>query len=134
MERIRLAAAGFAALIGVGPAMAATCDLSRAPAVPVVKNLPYKQARDLILAGGWTPVPGKPHNGLSDNESSFRERGFSELQFCRMSDTSPCRFEFSAQSGVTLWITTEGDENTTLGSEATVKAAKLACTADGDPG
>jgi hypothetical protein len=134
MERIRLAAAGLAALFAAAPALAASCDLARAPSVPVVKNLPYKQARDAILAGGWSPVQGRPHNGLSDNETTFRDRGFSELQFCRMSDDSACRFEFASKAGVNLWVTTSGDENQALGTSATVRAVKLACAADGDPG
>jgi hypothetical protein len=134
MERKRLVAFGGACLFAAAPAMAASCDLGRAPPVPVVKNLPYKQARDLILAGGWLPVPGRPHNTLSDNETSFRERGFIELQFCRMNDESSCRFEYSSPSGAILWITTSGDENPALASVATVKAAKLACAGDADPG
>ena len=134
MERIRLAAAGLAALFAAAPARAASCDLARAPSVPVVKNLPYKQARDAILGGGWSPVAGRPHNELSDNETTFRERGFTELQFCRISSDSPCRFEFMSKAGVNLWITTSGDENQALGTSAVVRGAKLACAADGDPG
>ena len=134
MERIRIIAAGFLSLIAVAPSWAASCDLGRAPPVPVIKNLAYTQARGLVLAGGWAPVPGKPHNGLSDNEASFRERGFAELQFCRMSDDSLCRFEFRAASGILLWVTTSGDENPALGSEAVVHAAKLSCADEPDPG
>jgi hypothetical protein len=134
MKRIRLAAAGLAGLFAAAPALAASCDLARAPAVPVVKNLPYKQARDAILGGGWTPVKGTPHNDLSDNETTFRDRGFSELQFCRINGDSECRFEFSSKSGVKLWITTAGDENQALGTSAVVRGAKLACAGDGDPG
>ena len=136
MERIRgpLALAISLLAAAPGPARAASCDLAHAPAVPVVKNLPYKAARTAILAAGWLPMPGRPHNGLSDNETSFRDRGFTELQFCRLTEDSLCRFAYRANGGVTLWLTTTGDENPTLGSQATVKAAKLACAADGDPG
>jgi hypothetical protein len=134
MERIRLAAALAAGLIAAGQQAAARCDLSHAPAVPVVKALPYAEARTAILAAGWTMIQGQPHNNLSDNEASFRDRGFAELQFCRLDTDSSCRFAFSAPGGVTLWITTAGDENATLGTQARVKAAKLACTGDGDPG
>ncbi len=108
--------------------------MSHAPAVPVVKGLPYKQARSAILAGGWAPVAGQPHNNLSDNETNFRERGYTELQFCRLTADSLCRFEFGSPAGVKLWITTAGDENPALGTQAMVKSAKLACAADGDPG
>jgi hypothetical protein len=134
MERIRLAAALTASLIAGVQSAAARCDLSHAPAVPVVKNLPYREARQAILSGGWTPIQGQPHNDLSDNETSFRDRGFSELQFCRLDTESSCRFAFSGPGGFTLWITTSGDENAALDTQAKVKAAKLACTGDGDPG
>ncbi len=130
-------AAALAAVLlaGAGPAWGVSgCDLTHAPAVPVVRNLPYGAARAAILAAGWTPQPGRPHNALSDNETSLRERGFNELQFCRMSADSLCRFAFAAPAGVTLWLTTTGDENPTLGTQAVVSAAKLACSKDGDPG
>jgi hypothetical protein len=134
MERIRLAAALAASLFAGVQVAAARCDLSHAPSVPVVKNLPYKEARQAILAAGWTPIQGQPHNDLSDNETNFRDRGFSELQFCRLDADSSCRFAFSGAGGFTLWITTAGDENAALETLAKVKAAKLACASDGDPG
>ena len=135
MERIRgLHALAVSALAAVAnPALAANCDLGHAPGVPVVKNLAYKDARAAVLSRGWSPIPGRPHNALSDNETNFRDRGFTELQFCRMSEDSLCRFAFRA-GPVTLWLTTTGDENPALGSHATVTAAKLACSEDGDPG
>jgi hypothetical protein len=126
-------AAIVCALIAAQPTRAATCDTSHAPAVPVVKGLPYQQARQAILSGGWQGVAGHPHNDLSSNEVTFRDRGFTELQFCRLTADSLCRFKYSA-GAVALWVTTTGDENPLLDSQAVVKAAKLACIADGDPG
>ncbi len=132
MERIRNLAGG-AMLLLAAPAVAAPCDVTRAPAVPVIRNLPYAQIRATVLASGWSIVRGRPHNELSDNESSFRAAGDDELQFCRLTADSLCRFEFSSPAGVALWITTSGDENPTLGSHAVVKDVKLACIAAGDP-
>ena len=134
MERIRLTVACGVSLFAAVPAFAASCDPGRAPTVPVIKNLPYKQARTMILADGWRAVPGQPHGTLSDNEATFRERGYTELQFCRLNADSLCRFEFASQGGVLLWVTTTGDENPALDSQAVVKAARLSCLADGDPG
>jgi hypothetical protein len=133
MVGIRTIISVTALILASGPARAAGCDLGRAPAVPVIRNLPYKQVRSAILANGWAIVPGRPHNDLSDNETNFRADGYGELQFCRLTADSLCRFEFTSPAGVALWITTTGDENPALDSRATVKAAKLACTADGDP-
>jgi hypothetical protein len=134
MVRIRIIASSAALALAAGPAIAAGCDLGRAPAVPVIRNLPYKQVRPAILANGWTLVAGRPHNDLSDNETNFRADGYAELQFCRLTADSLCRFEFTSPAGVALWVTTTGDENPALDSRATVKAVKLACTGDRDPG
>jgi len=114
-------------------AQAAPCDLGKAPTVPLVKGLPYKDARQAILSSGWQPTVGHPHNDFSSNETTFRDRGFGELQFCRITTDSPCRFKFTSPNNVVLWVTTTGDENPTLGSQASVKAAKLACAGDPDP-
>ncbi len=113
---------------------AIACDQAHAPTVPVVKGLPYKEARDAILSSGWQATTGHPHNELSSNESSFRDRGYSELQFCRLTADSPCRFKFTGAGDTALWITTTGDENVALSTQATVKAAKLSCATDPDPG
>lgn len=110
----------------------AACDTAHAPAVPVVKGLAYAQARQAILGGGWAPVAGHPHNDLSNNEQTFRERGFSELQFCRISADSYCRFQFSAGQ-VALWVTTLGEENAALDSHAEVKSARLGCVGEAAP-
>jgi hypothetical protein len=116
------------------PAWAASCNTAKAPPVPVIKGLPYQQAREAILAAGWQPLPGHPHNDLSSNETTFRDRGWAELQFCRLTADSACRFAFTVAAGFTLWVTTTGEENTLLQNQATVKSATLACTGDPDPG
>ena len=113
-------------------ACAASCDTSKAPTVPVVKGLPYVQARTAILASGWQAVTGHPHNDMSSNESTFRDRGYAELQFCRLTDDSPCKFEYSVGT-VALWITTTGDENAMLSTQATVKSVKLGCVGEPEP-
>jgi hypothetical protein len=119
-------------VLGVA-ARAAPCDIGKAPTVPVVKGLPYKEARQAILSSGWQTTVGHPHNDFSSNETTFRDRGYGELQFCRLTADSPCRFKFTSANGVALWITTTGDENPTLGSQASVKVAKLACVGEPDP-
>lgn len=126
--------AGSAALVlsAGSAALAQTCDLGRAPAVPVVKGLSYAAARQAILAGGWQPVQGHPHNDLSSNEQTFRERGFTELQFCRITADSYCRFQYAA-GPVALWVVTLGEENAALDSHAEVKSAKLGCVGAAAP-
>jgi hypothetical protein len=134
MWRVRIGLALLAGTIVCGVASAATCDTAKAPVVPVVKGLPYKEARQSILSSGWQSTVGHPHNDLSSNESTFRDRGWGELQFCRLTADSPCRFKFAGANGTVLWITTTGEENNALGTQATVKAAKLACSDEPDPG
>ncbi len=133
MLRIRIIVlAAFAAPFFTGAALAAQCDTAKAPTVPVVKGLPYAQARTAILATGWQPVVGHPHNDMSNNEVTFRDRGYTELQFCRLTDDSPCRFEFSS-GAISLWVSSLGDENAMLSTQATVKSVKLACLGDPAP-
>jgi hypothetical protein len=133
MARIRrIVFAALAAYAVPCAAWAAACDTAKAPTVPVVKGLPYAQARTAILASGWQAVVGHPHNDMSNNEVTFRDRGYTELQFCRLTDDSPCRFEFAA-GGVSLWVATTGDENAMLGTQATVRSVKLACAGDPAP-
>ncbi len=100
--------------------------------MPVIKSVPFAQARQTLLADGWKPLEGHPHNDLSSNESVFRDRGFTELQFCRMSADSLCRFAYM-EGGFVLWISTTGDEDTTLQTQAVVKSATLGCAGDPDP-
>lgn len=130
-----IAALGIAAALALAvpafPAQAA-CDIGKAPAVPVVKGLAYLQARKEILGGGWQPVTGHPHNDMSSNEETFRDKGFTELQYCRLTADSPCRFKFQA-GDVALWITTGGDENPLIDSAATVRSATLTCLGDPAP-
>ncbi len=133
MGWIQFPTALIAGVIVCGAAHAAACDTAKAPAVPVVKGLPYKEARQAILSGGWQSSVGHPHNDLSSNESSFRDSGYTELQFCRLTADSACHFLFNAAGGYALWIITTGDENVALDTHATVKSAKLACAGDPDP-
>ncbi len=133
MARIRIIVlAALAAYAAPWAAFAAACDTAKAPTVPVVKGLPYAQARTAIMATGWQAVVGHPHNDMSNNEVTFRDRGYTELQFCRLTDDSPCRFEFSAGT-VSLWVSTTGDENAMLSTQAVVKAVKLSCVGDPAP-
>jgi hypothetical protein len=133
MVRIRtIVLAALAALSVPGAALAAACDTAKAPSVPVVKGLPYEQARTAIMASGWQAVTGHPHNDMSNNEVTFRDRGYTELQFCRMTDDSLCRFEFAA-GPVSLWVSTTGDENAMLSTQAVVKVLTLACVGDPEP-
>lgn len=134
LARIRAAGFPFAVVLAVAASGAAraACDTSKAPAVPVVKGLAYQQARKDILGAGWQAVAGHPHNELSNNEVTFRDKGFGELQFCRLTNDSLCRFKYAA-GDVALWVTTTGDENPLLDSQAVVKAARLTCLTDPDP-
>jgi hypothetical protein len=133
MVRITILTGALSALLLANSAQAASCDTTKAPPVPVVKGLAYPQARQAILSGGWQAVTGHPHNDLSSNETTFRDRGYTELQFCRISADSLCRFKFSA-GNVVLWLTTGGEENPALDTQAIVKGAKLTCSDDPDPG
>jgi hypothetical protein len=49
-----------------------------------------------------------------------------------MSNDSPCKFEYAA-GGIALWITTVGDEDAMLSTQAKVKSAELGCVGEPAP-
>ena len=116
-----LAAAWSPAL--AGPA----CDVASAPAVPVIKGLPYDQARTALIGAGWLPGHGSQFSELSGNQVVFHDRGYTELRSCTMGAGTPCRFDFNGRGNFTLRVTTTGEENTVLGAKAVVDNADLAC-------
>lgn len=109
------------------PAIAASaCNLASAPAVPVIKGLPYDQARSALTGAGWVPGHGSQFSELSGNQVVFHDRGYTELRSCTLGAGTPCRFEYTSR-GFVLRVTTTGEENTVLGAKAVVDNADLGC-------
>lgn len=108
-------------------AAAPACNPAAAPPVPVIKGLPYDQARKALLAAGWTPGHGSQFTDLAGNQAAFHDRGYTELRSCGLGQGTPCRFIFAAKGDVALTVTTTGDENPLLDTQAVVDGAELGC-------
>lgn len=75
------------------------------------EEMPYSEARELILAQGW-----KGKNQKSENISEFGEvkilyfkNNWQEIQDCAGTGLAPCRFEFTNEKSETLVIITQGE-------------------------
>jgi hypothetical protein len=106
---------------------APACDLAGAPAVPVIRGLPYDQARASLLASGWLPGHGSQFSDMAGNQAIFHERGYTELGSCDFGQGNACHFQFAGKGGVVLKVTTSGEENPLLDAKAVVDGAQLAC-------
>ena len=116
----------LAATLCMQAAAAQACNVASAPTVPVIKGLPYDQARAALTGAGWVPGHGSQFSELSGNQVAFHDRGYTELRSCTLGAGTPCRFEYTA-GGFTLRVTTMGEENTVLGAKAVVDSADLGC-------
>ena len=124
---VRIVASCALACLAANAARAAPgCDLAGAPTVPVIKGLPYDQARSALLASGWQPGHGSQFTDMAGNQSVFHDRGYTELQSCDFNAGAPCHFLFTGH-GVELKVVTKGEENPLLDSKAIVNSAELAC-------
>ena len=114
-------------VLSLPAAASPACNVASAPAVPVIKGLPYDQARAALIGAGWTPGHGSQFSELSGNQVAFHDRGYTELRSCTLGPGTPCRFDYTGR-GFTLRVTTTGEENTVLGAKAVVDSADLGCT------
>lgn len=116
------------ACLAAHPACAApACNLADAPSVPVIKGLPYDQARAALLGAGWQPGHGSHFTDMAGNQSVFHDRGYSELQSCDFNQGAPCHFLFVGRGNVELKVATTGEENSLLDSKAVVNGAEIGC-------
>jgi hypothetical protein len=117
--------AGIALCIVWSPAFA--CDLSAAPAVPVIKGLDYDHARTALLAAGWQPGHGSQFSDMAGNQAVFHDRGYTELISCSFDQGTACHFNFNGKGDTLLKVTTMGEENPLLDAKAIVRGADLGC-------
>ncbi len=106
---------------------APACDTAGAPTVPVIKGLPYDQARAALLAAGWQPGHGSQFTDMAGNQSVFHDHGYTELQSCDFKQGAPCHFLFVGHGNVELKVVTTGEENPLLDSKAVVSGAEIGC-------
>lgn len=71
-------------------------------------NVPYEEARKVILSNGWMPVQ---HNKLDDDIGihavALRNKGYIEVDDCSGTGMGYCAFHFQDENGVFLVVTTQ---------------------------
>lgn len=84
--------------------------------VPRIYDLPYDEARALLIETGWIPARNHHLHGQSvevqsGNGPIFWDRGYWELEACSGTGAAPCVFRFFDPSRRVLVVTTEGEED-----------------------
>ena len=57
-------------------------------------EMPYDEAREVILTEGWQPVPNRNANDLMFVTRAMYEAGYVEVDVCAPTGTAPCSFYF----------------------------------------
>ncbi|MDO5530319.1 MAG: hypothetical protein Q4F71_13025 [Paracoccus sp. (in: a-proteobacteria)] len=87
--------------------VAASTEVCGARAVPDIYGQPILEARDLLGAAGWAPVP-VPEDERDPGEF-FAANGITEVSHCAGSGMGYCGFNYRNDSGDTLFVVTGGD-------------------------
>jgi hypothetical protein len=78
----------------------------------IIMNMPYHDARKIILRSGWEPVLG---NTLDENIGIpaiiFRNRGYIEVDDCTSAGVLYCTFYFQNKKGQYLRVGTHGEDD-----------------------
>ena len=74
----------------------------------LIVNIPYSEARTVILQSGWKPIP----NNESDDEIGshaidLRNKGYVEVDDCSGTGMGYCAFHFQNDKGTFLLVTTQ---------------------------
>lgn len=78
----------------------------------IIMNMPYHEARKVILQSGWKPVLGNTSDeNIGVPALAFRDLGYIEVDDCSGTGIGYCSFYFQNEKGQYLRIGTEGDDN-----------------------
>jgi hypothetical protein len=78
------------------------------------ENMPYREARSLLIQQGWQPnVQGDPPNLNNSTVKELVDLGYEEVKDCAGTGLGPCRFEFTNKAGELLVVSaiTNGASN-----------------------
>ena len=79
---------------------------------PMIMNMPYHEAREIILQNGWKPVQAD----RSDMDAKYRlphfyyDAGYTEVMACSGTGMGYCTFKFQNEKGEYLRVTTQGGD------------------------
>lgn len=97
--------------------------LKRLDAVEKIKDQIYREARNKIVAAGWTPLQSNTENDerLSHGAAKeFWKNGYFEIEECGGDWPTFCYFIFKDSLGNKLFVTTVGNQFSGQAASATV--------------
>lgn len=76
--------------------------------VGISEQMPYPQARDILIQQGWQPnLDGEPADLADATVRTLFELGYEEIKSCSGTGEAPCRFEFiNDRSSLLVVVTT----------------------------
>ena len=109
----------LACFVAISPFMLSSC-VGRHSEQPLIINMPYSEARQVILKSGWTPVTNTaPDEEVGARVPHFRELGYVEVDACSGTGMGYCKFIFQNEKGLFLSVITQeapfGGNNSSLG-------------------
>lgn len=77
---------------------------------PIIMNMYYHDARNLILQSGWKPADGMPpYDQIGVDAQYLRDLGYAEVSDCTGGGMSACLLYFQNEAGEYLKIGTSGE-------------------------
>lgn len=78
----------------------------------LIINMPYHEAREIILQSGWAPVDA--NRSKMDEQYNmphfYYDAGYTEVMACSGTGAGYCTFKFKNDSGQYLRVTTQGGD------------------------
>ncbi|WP_423357844.1 hypothetical protein [Pseudomonas citronellolis] len=83
--------------------------------IPIITELKYNKAREILIAHGWQPAITVNLNKkmLDPQAELFRKVGYVEINDCAGTGASPCVLYFKNATGAKLKVNTIGESNIT---------------------
>ncbi len=99
-------------------------EIEISQSLPILhQGKPYAEVRSILIGAGWKPI-AQSHSSPYDRNISD-ELGYEELVTCSGTGLGWCSFEFSAQNGQKLGVTTVGGREMLLDSWSIEEGVEL---------
>ncbi len=88
-----------------GPIVLSSCKSNQGEQ-SLLLNIPYQEARKVILQNGWEPAAQEREEDLS-SISRFLDKGYTEVDACSGTGMGYCSFHFKKDKNLFLIVTTQ---------------------------
>ncbi|NCT40342.1 MAG: hypothetical protein GW778_01595 [Alphaproteobacteria bacterium] len=96
-------------IASISPFLLLACSPSSLRLDPLL-DVPYEQARQLVLNDGWQPIEHAMDDDLVFVTGRVYEKGFTEVDVCSPVGDTPCKFYFKGEDRRFLEILTKGED------------------------